>query len=377
VVLPTLISIDTSIFGSLAKDYFSRNVQICDKAKKTIACMNENGMIPFFSFHHIQEILQHDDDRVVFERWSLINMFPQIAWMCSYSDENVLGSVFDVHLIEVKYLLDNPQSGSGEFKNEVVGKYIKYSDGKDFTARFELVYAQVRDYGLVNTQKSKVIESLSHVQDREINETKLSILFETQLRNPAFLNSHITKFEGQLVESLELKGDEKLIDISETAKSFVSEVIADSKLLYAADSSLFEAFVNNAGVRMDQVTPKTTVGQLGSLAVYNKRIRQILESLCMPKDREIDIPYDKQIVWIIQEYLDTAMMYEKRAHGSNMQDRHMAIFSIFVDIFTADKRVTEYFRQLSRKRPDLKRVFGDIVKLSSYSNLNKLTGHPL
>jgi hypothetical protein len=371
VILPKLISIDTSIFGEIAKDYYSKDRMKSDVAANVISHLIKQGLTPFISFHHVQETLQHENDEVVFERWSLIKKFPTVAWMCSYDDENVLGSIFDIHKMEINNLLENPQCGVeglfGEFRN----KYVKYSSGKDFVDKFEAIYCEIRDCGMIDIQRSKEIESLSHIRDKGVDSTKLSELFDYRLRSPNEVEAFLPQYEKQTRGALESHGDKKLLDPAAVAKAFVQEVKTDGRALYSYNSSLYEAFVKNAGVRLDQVTPETTVGELGYLGIYNSKVKQIIESLGLPEGEAIKLPPERQTTWVIWEYLDRAMKYEQRAQGSNILDKHMSILALYVDIFTVDKRVKEYFRQLARRYPVLSDCFKNIVKLSHYSDLCK------
>jgi hypothetical protein len=181
VILPKLISIDTSVFGDIARDYFSKNQKRRGKAHKTIAHLKNEGFVPLLSFHHIREILQHGDDGVVFDRWSLIKKFPTVAWVCCSTDENVLGSIVDLHAIEIKLLLESQNSNLERYVEEVKGKYIKYTSGEDFIEHFEPLYCQLREMGMIDATRGKEIESLSHVRSKDVD---IVILFEIRTLRP-------------------------------------------------------------------------------------------------------------------------------------------------------------------------------------------------
>lgn len=371
-ILPKLISIDTSIFGDMAKDCFSRNKNRSDKACHVISYLNEEGYIPFLSFHHVQEILQHQDANVVFERWSLIKKFPAVAWLGGFNGENILGSLFDIHQLEIKLLLENQKNGLNWLIEEVRGKHIKYMSGEDFVTQFESLYCELRAIGGIDVQRSKQIESLSHVRNKQVDNSRLSDLFKSRLKKPSDVKEFMIRLQVQIAQSLELNGDGKLLDPQNVAMNFVQDVLKEGQQLYLTDLPLYEAFIQNCGIRLDQVTPKTTVGQLGYIGIYNKKVRQILESLGVPDEREVDLSPKMQASWVIWEHLDKAMRKEKQAHGSNMQDKYMGVLALFVDIFTVDRRVHEYFIQLSRKEPVLSSHLGRIIKLGSYSELLRI-----
>ncbi len=371
-ILPKLISIDTSVFGIIAKDYYSRNNKRSEKAHQVVSHLNSKGYIPLLSFHHIREILQYQDDEVVFNRWSLIKKFPTVAWICSIKDENVLGSIVDLHELEIQLLLENKNDHLARFTDLVRSKYIKYSSGEEFVEHFEPLYCQIRDLGMIDIQRGKEIESLTHVRSKNIDNTKLFELFDSRLRTPQEVRAFMREFESNLVESLKQVGDAKLTSPQSVAKSFVDEVIAEGKQLYSSEQPLYESFVKLAGVRLDQVTPKTTVGELGYLGVYNQKVRQLLGFLGIPEEKEVELLPKEQISWIIWKHMDQAMKSDKRASGSNIEDRHMGILALFTNIFTADRRVHEYFRRLSKSEPSIYAQMGKIVKLSKYSDLEAI-----
>jgi hypothetical protein len=135
------------------------------------------------------------------------------------------------------------------------------------------------------------------------------------------------------------------------------------------NANLYESFVLNSGVRLDQVSPNTLVEEFGYISVYNKRIRIITESLGLPAEIEFKLIPQNSGVWLIWRYLDEAMKSEEKAHGSNVIDRDMSVLALVVDIFTVDRRVKEYFRQLSKKNPLLGGSFSRVDKLSNYTEL--------
>ncbi|MFW1118288.1 hypothetical protein ACEV79_23715, partial [Vibrio parahaemolyticus] len=171
---------------------------------------------------------------------------------------------------------------------------------------------------------------------------------------------------------LQTSGDQKLSNPSEVAANFTRDVLQSSVGMFGHDISAYEAFVLSSGVKLEQVSKNTTIGQLGSLAVYNQQLKVVLNSLGLPEHLEKQVPYRSQITWEIWDHFETAMKFEKFAHDSNMQDKHMCVFALFTSVFTVDERVCEYFNQLTRKNKALSSVLGSVVKVSHYSNLEVL-----
>lgn len=200
----------------------------------------------------------------------------------------------------------------------------------------------------------------------------MSSLFDYQLRNPTDLTESLKVFENNLCKHLQASGDQKLSNPREEAANFTRDLLQSSVGMFGNDISVYEAYILSSGVKLEQVSKNTMIGQLGSLAVYNQQLRDILNSLGLPGHLEKQVPYGSQIIWEIWDHFETAMKFEKFAHGSNMQDKHMCVFALFTGVFTVDKRACEYFNQLTRKNKALSSVLGSVVKVSHYSNLEAL-----
>lgn len=367
---PSLISIDTSIFGKIAKDYFSRDAKRKQCASQVIDRINDSGYCPFFSFPHIQEILQHNNRGIVSNRWLLIKQFKTVAWLSSYGHENILGSPIDCHKLEVKLFSESGVPHADYLRESIWKRLVKYCSGKDFVEKFQNIYMQLRELGEVDVNRNKEVESLSHIQDSRVNALRLKELSNYKLRSVQDLKNYLQSTHCVRKAALMERGDKSLKEIGKVAQGFTSLVAQLAAPLFSSENSnLYEAFVLNSGVRLDQVTPNTKVGELGYLSVFNRQSEIVVESLMLPPETVQKLTPEESVIWTIWRFLDEAMKNEKRAHGSNVIDRDLSVLAICVDLFTVDKRVKEYLRQLSLKNPEVSKSFGTIVKLSDYSQL--------
>jgi len=223
-IFTKIISIDTYIFGDLAKDYYCNDKRRKNQAVGFIDYFIQKGYIPFFSFHHLEEILQYENDREIFNRWSLIKKFPMVAWFCGCNDKEILGSIFDIQSTEVKYLASREIKGFKDVVSSVRDELIRYSSGEEFVSQFEDVYFRLRDLGMVDTQRSKAIESISHARDKKIDKIKLSTLNTSALKSKSEVNDFLNIYVSSIEESILKIGDKKLVEHRYVAERFVDEV---------------------------------------------------------------------------------------------------------------------------------------------------------
>lgn len=367
-----LLSIDTSILGSVAKSYFSGETPLYETASKFMCTIDDNGLIPFFSHHHIQELLQHDDDRIVRDRWSMIKKFPIVAWLRDEMDKNLLGSMIDVHAAELRYLLKDRSLNMIEIIKKAKADVVTYASGEEFVKCFESTYSEMRRIGAFNVQKARSIESLSHVRDPETDNIKLSELNNSRLKSPnevlKWSKGYMTTVEKSLVD----KGDPKLINHSKISHDFVLQVVDDGKALYKNNGlSLLEIFVVSSGVDLSQINSDSTHGDLGYLAIFNKKM-EIVANRCSYDLNKIKMIPEEIPSWVIWREFDKIIRKENRAHGSNMLDKYMAVLALYVDFSIVDKRIYECFKQLQNKLPYLSERPNSVFKLSSFSDLEQI-----
>ena len=371
-----LIAIDTSIFGRVAADYFGYEKVRKKNAESFLTSMTNQGLVPFFFWHHLEEILQHSDDTTVQNRFALIKKIPLVAWLKTVNHDGWIGSIIDIQGAEIKYLLGDPTIKYENLIRNVKKDLVYYTSGEEFTERFEYPLLLLRDYNFFKTQKKKAISSISHVRDPEIDNTKLSILNESRLKQPSEAKESLNNLKGKLEEEIQNRGDKKLKNASKYIQQFVSEVAQDGMKFYEMDSSsLYERFVKSHGVDIDEIDEDFTIGDLGYLAANKSRLRIIAESFGLDFKRIIKISQDSIPSLVILTELDKLIRMEKYASGSNITDKYLAVLSFYVDILVVDKRLKEYFKQVIRRHQNLSLVINNIISLSSYEKLeNELNG---
>jgi hypothetical protein len=334
--------------------------------------IDDNALIPFFSHHHIQELLQHDDDHIVRDRWSLIKKFPIVAWLRDEMDENLLGTMLDVHAAELRYLLKDRSLNLIEIIKKAKTDIVTYASGEEFAEYFESTYLAMRSMGAFNAQKARSIESLSHVREPETDNIKLSELNNSRLKSLTEVLKWSKDYAQTVEKSLVDKGDPKLINHSKISHDFVLSVVDDGKALYKNNElSLHENFVVSSGVDLSQINADSTHGDLQYLAIFNKKM-EIVASRCGYDFNKIKMIPEEIPSWVIWREFDKIIRKENRAHGSNMLDKYMAVLTLYVDYSIVDKRIYECFRQLQNKLPYLREKLNGVVKLATFSDLEKI-----
>jgi hypothetical protein len=280
--------------------------------------------------------------------------------------------MIDVHAAELRYLLKDRSLNMIEIIKKAKADVVTYASGEEFVKCFEPTYSEMRRMGAFNVQKARSIESLSHVRDPETDNIKLSELNKSRLKSPNEVLKWSKNYIATVEKSLVDKGDPKLINHSQISYDFVSQVVDDGKTIYKNNElPLLENFVFSSGVDLSQINENTTIGDLGYLSMFNKKMG-IVANRCSYDLNKIKMIPEEIPSWVIWREFDKIIRKENRAHGSNMLDKYIAVLALYVDFTIADKRICECFRQLQNKLPNLSECANRVLKLSSFSDLEKI-----
>lgn len=374
-ILPKVIAIDTYVYEKVAKDFYSRDSGRYKRALSFIDFITNNGLIPFFSLHHLEEILQHENDMIVQDRLSFIRKFPAVAWLKSVNNSGIVGSILDIQGMELKRIIETPDIKIPDLISEVWKELIQYSSGEEFLDRFEDLLWQLRESYPFETQSKKITASISHVVNDKTGKEKLEELKLSELRTFEEAQSIGGLFRKSLESKLIKRGDKKLEKTKQVAADFVSEVMRKGAKMYENnDDSLYESFLQLFDVNLQEVNSDTTIEDLGYLATYKKKLKIVAESLGLEVDKVLSIPQQALPSWVIWLELDKILKKQDCAEGSSITDKYMAILSLYVDILVVDKRFKEYFKQLKSKRLSISEHINKVVSLSSYDKLGEILG---
>ena len=294
IITPKLFAIDTSVLGKVAKDYYSSIQSRRKKASEFLSTISARGLIPFFCLHHIEEILQHDNDTVVSGRLSLIKKFSQVAWVKPSSPEGLVGSIIDIQGTEITLLINDPNISIEKLVSKIRRGLIIYSTGESFINDMKEALLILRGHIFFEKrkQKRKAISSISHVRDSKTDNIKLTVLHESRLKSPNEVEESINLLKRNLTQQLKERGDKKLENYDEYTDQFTEQVVTNGLKMHESNSdSLYKKFLNSHGVEEREVDANWTIGDLGYYATFKEKLKVITRSFNFDFKKAMQISY--------------------------------------------------------------------------------------
>ena len=106
---PKLVCLDSSTWGRLAEDRESS----CE-VKSIVELLNSGALVPYFTWHHLEEICQHGSDEIYAKRVSLIDSLRFVAFPKLIEEVGNIGSLIDLRQLEIKEFIRKPTLGLQE-----------------------------------------------------------------------------------------------------------------------------------------------------------------------------------------------------------------------------------------------------------------------
>jgi hypothetical protein len=100
-IRPKFVALDSSHLGRVVHDTFSTDPARRDKAAAFERAFEESGSVLLLSWHHLQELLSHENEKVIQQRFSYLASKPLVAGLKSLTDDRVVGTIIDVQAKEV------------------------------------------------------------------------------------------------------------------------------------------------------------------------------------------------------------------------------------------------------------------------------------
>lgn len=356
-IVPRLIALDSSIIGNVAQDYYHSNQQSRNRAIIFLDYLYSQNLIPLVVWHHIEELLQHKDDKVICDRMRFIRNLPMIAWFDSINPPGMIGSIMDIQATELSWLIDNPSAFLEEIIQHTKNKLLKFGTGQDLISIYdERTWEQIRKELPHRQKRRREIASISHaiVSDKEPNSSS-----NWQLRSPEEAIKALGILQDNLEGHLITRGDKKLSEHKAVAQKFIRETYEHGVQFYQNKGKAQEIFLKSFGLNPEEISDKATMEDIGYTAIFREKFKILAKILGVNFKNALNaIKEDHCPSWLIWQEVDKVLKTAYRASGSDITDNYLSALSLYADFLVVDKRLHEAFRQIVRRNI----VIGQIVK---------------
>lgn len=367
-IVPRLIALDSSIIGNVARDYYHSNQQSRNKAIIFLDYLYSQNLIPLVVWHHIEELLQHKDDKVICDRMRFIRNLPMIAWFDSINQPGMIGSIMDIQAIELSWLISNPSTSLKEIIQQTKNKLLRFGTGKDLIPMCdEKTWEQIREALLPIQERRREIASISHAI---IGDKKPISSSNWQLRRPEEAMKALEMLQHNLESDLINRGDKKLSEQKLVAQRFIRGIYEHGVQFYQNKGKAQEIFLKSFSINPEEISGKATMEDIGYAAIFKAKLKILSKMLDVDYNTLKIIKENHCPSWLIWKEVDKTLKSSCRTSGSDITDKYLSVLSLYADFIVVDKRLHEAFRQIVRQNMALRKIINNIIRLSDYRKIS-------
>ncbi|MCK5536603.1 MAG: hypothetical protein KAI79_07235 [Bacteroidales bacterium] len=366
---PFLVAIDSFVFNDISRDYFHEDKNKHKKANDFLNKFYMSGSIPIITWHHIEELLAHHDDEVVFKSIELLNQLPLVS-VINLEIEYFLGSILSIEREEISNILSSKESNIGAVIEETSKKIYKLCSGKELIEPLLSVIDVLRERVLSKVNSSKEMSSISRAKALKPHyEYKLSDI--KNMKNYTYsqeaTRAILDDMKYKLIKEIGQQGDKKIFSAEAVATEFISSIKIDSNIV---DKPMIDLICKNSGLSKKEFEKIKSWEDLECIPIFQSRLETISNMLpSLDRDSILSIPEDDCPTWLLWKELYKIRTKAERASGSDINDALLAGLCLYSDLTIVDKRTHEYLTQIKRKNTILKDYMGRFEKLSGYTEL--------
>lgn len=345
IALPQFIAIDTSALGAMSKDFWSGDAKRRDRASATVHSLADDNWVIVLTFEHIQELIQHENDEVAFNRLRFLSRLPMVAKLKTFSGSQ-FGTVFDIDCHEIDAIVRHGLHSPAHIIQHVRGHCWDFLSGEELIGEVDEFWEMTREMAFPLQDRSIELASLLRSGDPNIMNVKLKDVPRKTFPSSKQGRAALSRLASSMASRLEKHGDQRLYDGRSTVEEFHRELADDlSEMAQSGDDS-YSAITRFFGIDDQYLDGEMTVSDLGDLAHFVKILEKASGRLRLPRLSLSDIRPGDCPSWSLKVRLRERQNTADRVKGSDLIDTHLAVLALYADAVHVDKRTNDHLRQI-------------------------------
>jgi hypothetical protein len=376
IIRPKFVALDSSHLGAVGRDKASRCESNRQRAAKFELAFEASGSVLLLCWHHVQELLGHRDDEVVAQRVAFINSLPIVAFVRSFTGDNTFGSILDLQAREAAIAFRETNASAEVIRDEAAKIMFGLGCGAELIRPFLENWSTLRGEFARHEERNRELVAISRSGFVDNSNVKIVDLLKRQPREVEKVVCLFQDFHCKLVQDIRQRGDKRIPNPERSSAAFLDEAI--SFVMEARDkpNPLLQILHLN-GIDPCEVGTETTVGDVGSLAVFRRKLRTLNQILGLPwQDLKARVAQNRLPSGVIHSAIERFRPNTSEWKGSDLTDSYLACLSAYADVTYVDRRTHEAFRIAKRNSQEFATLVRCVEKASDYESIaNQLTSN--
>ena len=343
---PKTTCLDTFTWGNLARDVPSDNT-----ARALVKRFQEGRIVPYLTWHHIAELLHHEDEDVVRQRISFLRTLPFIGFLRQPESQAYIGSILDLRDAEIGQLLTNPTLSHREIVERVRPLATNgFTSGSQLCEENEEWWSIYRKHFASDVRRRQAeVSALTHFPNADLSEQVVGTDRKYHVRPLQEAQATFARLAEELSARLAKDVKKPLADPKKLAWELMREAYEEGLVMYGSAEEGINPLLKVYDVERDRIPSKATVGDVGEEAVFIKQLSINEQRLGLPIESLRQFIRKEMLPsWQVGSDIDRAIKRLPKAESGNLNDKFVVPFGLYVDALQVDKRVRHCVDELAR-----------------------------
>jgi hypothetical protein len=368
-----LVALDSSQLGDLARDACSPDRARRQHAQRFCNALTAEAAVPLLCFHHIEELLQHENDGVVARRLSFLRSLPAVAWIVSADGTPGLGTIVDILAAEARAALANPALDAEGVRATARAKLIKVGSGEEAIASVEGFWPVLAAVARARAGKSREIVAITGGEIPAAPDVRVSQLTAGSLRDPMEAQRFTLEAQERLAADIAVRGDRRIADAGSVSGRFWDRVRSEAAGLYAPSANPIIDDLRRRGIDAEDLADDPTVGEVIELIEYRAKLEVVTEACGLDcSGLRSRASMHRIPAWRTECGLRAHGQRRPRNAGGDLTDRHLVCLAPHADLTFVDRRTAEDVRRLRGADSGLAPMLDGVVKVGPYGKVAAL-----
>jgi len=369
IILPKFVAPDSSHLGAVAADKATNDRTRLRRAEAFEKAFDESGSVLLLCWHHFQELFSHSREEIVAQRVAYLQSLPMVATVASFRKDDIIGTVMDLQCFEVDAAFKNPAADVVTVRDEAAKRMIRLTNGADLVRPFQQNWTELRQAFAERQPRNSEVVAISRSNFAGNSDQKIVDLLKGGLRAPEDIQRQFQRLHRNLSNDIRERGDKRIRDPEVSSQTFLDEVQRLGMEVIRGDNPAVR-ILEISGVALSEIRPETTVGDVGNMAVFRRKLELLNEQLNLPwPDLKARAKEDRLPSGVIYNAIARYHPDTREWDGSELADRYLACLAAYADVTYVDKRTHEASRQARQKSPAFASLVRHIEKAGGYSEI--------
>jgi hypothetical protein len=323
----------------------------------------DGGVIPLFSWHHLEELLAIADLELARARVAFIADLPLIAWLGLPGDRGP-GAITQIVAAEAIAIMEGRQEPMS-VRDRARSLLLRTGPGIDMLGDKFSVWELVRDDALKRREKRQLLATVRPLpmfdESRTIGEISKGCIRLPQDRPPT-----INAQRSALAMEIANHGDKKINDPAAMAAAFYEGIADFAPPPGITVRQMIVASLVVRGIDEHEITDDHVLADLTELATFRSQLQVVAHYTGARLDQLKQLPGEIFPHYVVTRALRLFGQQRDRRPASDINDGYLAALAPYCNELHVDKRTAEDFRRAQTRSSVLSSLVGRVLRSGDY-----------